>query len=383
MNNIAKFDNWKLELAGAIQAIQQPRTNFELAHFVVGQHDTEPRRWAQCVLELQIKIQNLRRAEISRRRLKRKIEKLERKGTRKAVDKAQLLRIDLEDHSLAVIGAIREADALWAIYKSFGRTYSRKELNDSEEEYWQRRLDRQAMQDVNASGRVGVGNQDALRLIGRPIDPPMIGADAVERRFLEVGNAKILVAIPTLIDREQIRRHSLPCLKGWGVPGTFQARMYVVQGKAVADAYNDAARTALEDGADFLLCVEDDHLIPAGTFERLWESCRRVGARSIVGAWYPQKKEPRSGAAVIVSGGRRAYLHDDGHIHQVYGITQGFTLIPTSIFREIGQPWFVTTSCLTQDSYFSQQARDAGYKLYIDTSIRIKHVCRDTGRVYE
>src|SRR3990167_386437 len=82
--------------SNAVLSIQQPRTDFELAHFVVGQHESEPRRWAQCTLELQIKIQNLRRAQIIERQIKRKIHRLEERGTPAALDKAELLRIDLE-----------------------------------------------------------------------------------------------------------------------------------------------------------------------------------------------------------------------------------------------------------------------------------------------
>jgi len=45
-------------------------------------------------------------------------------------------------------------------------------------------------------------------------------------------------------------------------------------------------------------------------------------------------------------------------------------------------PWFVTTTHLSQDSFFSQKAREAGWKLLCDTGIRCRHVDRDTGRSY-
>src|SRR5205085_10998931 len=38
---------------------------------------------------------------------------------------------------------------------------------------------------------------------------------------------------------------------------------------------------------------------------------------------------------------------------------------------------------LTQDSFFSQKARDAGYRLLCDTSVRSKHIDRNTGEVFE
>ena len=282
-----------------------------------------------------------------------------------------------------MLGAHREWQALYAIFKSFPRRYSRDELNVSQEQYWARRLQRQAVQDLNATGRVGQGNQDALRMIGRPIDPPMERVPAVERRFLECGRTRLVVVVPTLLDRTQIERDGLTCLQGWGPPRTFEQQTHVVTGRPVADAYNEGARFALEQSADFVLCVEDDHIIPPGTFERLWALFEATGPRCVVGAWYPQKCEPRVGAPIVLRDGRRRYLSDDGEVHEAYSVPQGFTLIPTALFREALQPWFATTACLTQDSYFSQVAREAGYRLLVDTAARIKHVCRQTGRIYE
>ena len=419
-------------------AIQCPTPLYPMRHFVVGQHDTPGQQWAQCTLELKNRIQNLRRGEIGRRKLMRKIARLDEIGTEAARDRADELRIELEDLEYAEGGTIREVEHLLKIKAELeaahgGRGWTRDELDAEQPTYWIERAKRQALQDLNAHGKVMVGNQDMLRMMGRPIDPPQDHVAAVERRFLECGNVKILVAVPTLIDREKIKSEGLECLKGWTIPETIERKVYVVQGKPVADAYNDAARTALEDSADFLLCVEDDHVIPAGTFEKLWSVYQQHGPRCIVGAWYPQKREPRTGAAIVLRGGmdgrKREYLNDGGQDHildgrnlrenelqmpvsgmqsedrgicpkgegdrpavpehrggavrEVYAITQGFTLIPTQVFREIPQPWFFTTGCVTQDSFFSQLCREAGWKLLVDTSARIEHVCRDTGRVYE
>ena len=43
------------DMHSAFDEIQMPRTPFMLQHFVVGSQDTEPQRYHQCVLELQIK----------------------------------------------------------------------------------------------------------------------------------------------------------------------------------------------------------------------------------------------------------------------------------------------------------------------------------------
>src|SRR5260370_26300270 len=111
MIDLISFD--RTELDDAILAIQQPRTDFQLRHFVVGQHDTEARRWLQCVLELQNKIDVLERAQIGRRQLTRRIAAL-RNGDDDARDEAALLTLDLRAQDRAVIGAVREAETLYA-----------------------------------------------------------------------------------------------------------------------------------------------------------------------------------------------------------------------------------------------------------------------------
>ena len=165
------------ELREAIYAIQQPRTDFQLRHFVVGQHDTDPRRWSQCVLELSLKIHLLKRAKIECRIAERKIAEMRAGGME---DEAELAELDLEQHDLAVIGAAREAETLYAIYKAFGRTYSHDELMAAEAEYWKARLARQAKHSLVATGRIGIGDLDSLQQIGWPIT-----AETIRRLELE------------------------------------------------------------------------------------------------------------------------------------------------------------------------------------------------------
>ena len=80
---------------------------------------------------------------------------------------------------------------------------------------------------------------------------------------------------------------------------------------------------------------------------------------------------------------KRGPLITDGEVHEVYTLPMGCSLYSMEVFYRIEQPWFETTECLTQDSFFSQKLRDAGYKLFCDTSIKCKHIDRVTSKVYE
>jgi hypothetical protein len=367
-------------LQSAFAEIQQPRTDYELQHFVVGQHDTDPQKYAQCVLELQIKFNAVRRALIYKRRILAEIETLKTKADDPlSTYDAELKAIDLEEQDMAMIGALREFQALYRIFKTFGKQYTRQELNGAQEEYWRLRLTRQANQDLLASGRVSVGNIDALRQIGRSPVPQLDHVRDVERRALAVGDIKVLIAVAT----EKKAVDGLPCLKDVEIPSGVQVKIYNVWGKQVADAYNDAARTALEDGADFLFTVEDDTFPPADALHKLLAHCR-TDAVDAIGGWYPKRQATPEGAPIIIGkDGKRTALVADGAVHEVFAMPMGCTLIRTNLFLKTDFPWFATTEHLTQDTFFSQKLRDVGVRPLIDTSIRCKHVDRVTNEVFE
>lgn len=200
----------------------------------------------------------------------------------------------------------------------------------------------------------------------------------VEKKFLEVGDVKCLIAVPT---REKAT--VLPCIENLEVPSGIQVKYYNVWGRSVHDAYNDAAMTTVKDHADFMLTVEDDTFPPKDAFVRLVQLYRKHGPKVVVGGWYPKKQESREGTPIVLCAGKRQALDADGEVHEVYTIPMGCTLFPAEAFIATEFPWFATTEHMTQDSFFSQKLREAGYKLLVDTSIRCKHIDAATGKVYE
>jgi hypothetical protein len=228
-----------------------------------------------------------------------------------------------------------------------------------------------------ANGRIGVGNADALRMIGMSPVPELDHIRTTEQKYLENGDHKVLIVVPT-----EKKAEKLPVLDGVVIPSGMQVKYYNVYGRKIADAYNDAAMVCMKDGADFMFCVEDDTFPPPDALVKLLKIVTS-SPKTIAGGWYPKRQDVREGTPIVIKDGKRQALEADGMIHSVHTIPQGCTLIPSSVFLQSQFPWFVTTEHLTQDSFFSQLARDAGWMLLCDTSIRCKHVDRDTGRVYE
>lgn len=159
------------KLAEPRLAIQQPRTTEQIANFVIGQHLTDARRWHQCVLEMDIKLNTLAMAAIDRDEILRKIEKHRAKSPdrkpdklRKTANKIRTLERHLHIQDAAVLGAERELSALEEFFDSFGRTFTHEEIQAAEEEYWNRRLTEQVRHDVlcRITG-INPGNLQAMR----------------------------------------------------------------------------------------------------------------------------------------------------------------------------------------------------------------------------
>ena len=136
-------------LKDAIDVIQQPRTNFEIAHYMVGQHATPGRQWVQCVLQLQISMFNIRRAQLNVQIIQAEIKDLRSDPQTEICEiKAQLKEVDLQELELARLGAVREAETLYAIFKQLP-TYTREKFEAEEPEFWRIRLSEQMMLDGN------------------------------------------------------------------------------------------------------------------------------------------------------------------------------------------------------------------------------------------
>ncbi len=153
-------------LQKALAEIQQPRSEYQLQHFVVGQHDTEPQRYRQCLIEIQSINYTLRTVKLELQKSEIQIERL--RATRDSVDEldAQIKEVGMEQTRLAMIGAERELEALVSIWLAFPTHYTHAQIEDDQREYWHERLNRQTRLEVMGSGKIGWAQLDALRQIG-------------------------------------------------------------------------------------------------------------------------------------------------------------------------------------------------------------------------
>jgi hypothetical protein len=153
-----------MNINDAIAEIQQPRSRYQLIHFVIGQHDTAEMRFYQLVLELQDTGYKLRLAEIAVQKAEVEIARLLETGDELDALDAEEKRLGMKQTLTVMKGAQREMAILEDIFDSCEH-YTRDEIEHAQPEYWQKRLTRQTNLQI-MSGGVQWAQLDSMRQIG-------------------------------------------------------------------------------------------------------------------------------------------------------------------------------------------------------------------------
>ena len=153
-----------MNISEAIAEIQQPRSRYQLIHFVLGQHDTPEMQFYQLMLELQDMGHKLRMAEIGVRKAEITIARLLETGDELDALEAGEAQVGLEQTLIVMKGAQREIAILEDIFNTC-QHYTRDEIEHAQPEYWQKRLTRQTNLQM-MSGNVQWAQLDSMRQIG-------------------------------------------------------------------------------------------------------------------------------------------------------------------------------------------------------------------------
>jgi hypothetical protein len=153
-----------VNITEAITEIQQPRSRFQLVHFVIGQHDTPEMRFYQLCLELQDMGYKLRLAEIAVRKSQVEIRRLVETGDELDAIEAEEKQVGLEQTEIVMRGAERELAVLGDLFDD-SQKFTRDEIEHAQPEYWQKRLTRQTNLQLMAGG-VQWAQLDSLRQAG-------------------------------------------------------------------------------------------------------------------------------------------------------------------------------------------------------------------------
>jgi hypothetical protein len=154
------------EIQRSIFEIQQPRSNFQLEKFVVGQHLTPEMKFYQTCLELQDLIYKYKIAQLAIKKQNLKIARLRQTGDELDELEAQELELGQEQTNLAMVGAERELTHLLKIYDGFETKYTRSEIEAAEPQYWEARLTGNAKAMLMANSSVSHAQIEAMAQAG-------------------------------------------------------------------------------------------------------------------------------------------------------------------------------------------------------------------------
>jgi hypothetical protein len=154
------------EILNIIANIQQSRSNFELEHFVLGQHDTIEMAYYQTALEIQDTVFKIKNAELEVQKINIEMSRLMASGDEIDAIIAQQKGLVKEQTEIAMVGAKRELEHLLKLWDAFPVKYNREQIELGQGDYWRARLERQAGSQVLGQGFVDMAQIDALRQVG-------------------------------------------------------------------------------------------------------------------------------------------------------------------------------------------------------------------------
>jgi hypothetical protein len=146
--------------------IIRERSDYQLKHFVIEQHDTPEMRFRQIIIEAKDMLYKIKQTEISLEISKRQIEKLEASSNEIDHLKAKRKRLDMAITLDVLEGAKQELNYLVELSKDY-RHYTSEEIEANQSDYWQKRLTRQANTDRMALEQgINVGNLESMMKAG-------------------------------------------------------------------------------------------------------------------------------------------------------------------------------------------------------------------------
>jgi hypothetical protein len=241
--------------------------------------------------------------------------------------------------------------------------------------------------------QAAIGQPEVLKLSGPKLDqdyPSKEAAnedDPVVKSFFVRKTLKILVCSPHRLPTDKM------VMNIWALqtPAAFDCQLWEPHGMTVAEARTSSIKKAIAEGYQFIQWIDDDMIFPRNTLVQLMQH-----DTMIVGGFYYRKYTPIESCGmheynvngVMVPRPIKDYKIGD-LIHDTLVLPSGCTLLNLDIFKnpKMEEPWYRTVTvtgapAITEDTYFCQKAKMAGYDVITDTGVQCIHVDLSTNRIF-
>ena len=141
------------------------------------------------------------------------------------------------------------------------------------------------------------------------------------------------------------------------------------------------ADEAIASSADFILFIDDDMMVPKDLFYGL---IRHADSADIMAplcfqrvppynpVLYTLEEKMENGRLTLTSSVIKDYPKNGTFYADSVGF--GVALIKTEVLKKVPKPWFFSNSALGEDIFFCLRAKKEGFKLLIDTRIKVGHM---------
>jgi hypothetical protein len=140
--------------------VLRERSDYQLRHFVIGQHDTPQMQYRQIILEVKSLVTTIRSAELN-------VEKMRIKLSRLSNDPLDQIKAEKHRMNIAITldlieAARRELTFFLKVAEEYP-AYTPQDIEDNQSEYWEARLQRQATLDrMSVEQQISVGNLGSM-----------------------------------------------------------------------------------------------------------------------------------------------------------------------------------------------------------------------------
>ncbi len=177
-------------------------------------------------------------------------------------------------------------------------------------------------------------------------------------------------------------------------------RLHIQRGYLVDDNRNQIAKNALDSGADYLVMVDSDTVIPETGISQLLDIITLDSDIKLVAGWQRRKLTHTGETETFVGDGQRDYvkrytdkelgeLSKTSSAIEIKGTGFGFVMIDLSVIREmldknivpfkyVVYDAFKLGSRLSEDNYFCEMVRNhLGYKVMCALNVGCGHIWKE------
>lgn len=185
---------------------------------------------------------------------------------------------------------------------------------------------------------------------------------------------KIVIAVPCMDQVAAPFAQSLATIKKVG-----ECEIVMMIGSLVYDSRNKIATHAVKAGADAVLWLDSDMIFPADTLEKMIHHLEE--GKEIVSGIYFRRRTPFTPVIyekLEKSGESKDYLdYPKDSVFKVEGAGFGVVMTSGAVLQDMvinGMTWFEPMNGLGEDLSFCMRARELGYEIWCDSTIKCGHI---------